>query len=174
MTSSASPPGSPQAASSAHRRLEAGRDTGVVVDGEAVLGALDLDRAGLHGDALDVLMRRLDGENGSGTAGRVPLSRDLRPESRQRSNEPARPSAATSVTPGQRNRGNALARYATALLELDGPHAALPPATEAVECLQRAPSARMRRELVALRDRAAGRHDDSGGRDLVEVLQTMA
>jgi hypothetical protein len=72
-----------------------------------------------------------------------------------------------------RNRGTYSARYAAALLDLDAADAALIPATEAVGCVQRAPSARLRRELAQLRDRAADRQDSPAGRDLYDVLHTV-
>lgn len=72
----------------------------------------------------------------------------------------------------RRDRGMALAHYATALLDVEGPRAALGPAVEAVECHETAGSARVRRELVTLRDRASACHHD-GARDLHEALQAV-
>jgi hypothetical protein len=60
------------------------------------------------------------------------------------------------------------------LLDAEGPRAALPPAVDAVDCYQTAGSARMRRELVALRDRSTEWRDDSAAWDIYEALQSVA
>jgi hypothetical protein len=88
---------------------------------------------------------------------------------------PALLSAARDVYPldAHRARGIITTRLAAALLDGEGPDAALAPTVEAVGCLERAPSGRLRHELAALRAKAANRQDSTAGLDLYEALMSV-
>jgi hypothetical protein len=74
----------------------------------------------------------------------------------------------------RRDQGVYLVRYASALLHSEGPSAALAPAAAGIECLRHTSSARMRCELVQLRNTVGHRRDTTAGRDLYDLLRQVA
>lgn len=70
----------------------------------------------------------------------------------------------------RRYRGITAARYAQALLELEGPEAAIAPATEAVSCFRQVGSMFLGREIMTLQQAAMERRDARGGEELMGVV----
>ena len=78
------------------------------------------------------------------------------------------------ATPGRRDRGVYLARQAAALLDAGEPDQAAKRAAAGAPLVARTGSARMRREFDQLHDRVAPWAGTSAGRELADVLDTIA